>query len=50
MIREYREWRASEPLMTSALAQAGRRLDARQQKKLALWLRRFANGANADYR
>jgi hypothetical protein len=43
LVDEYRAWRRRDPAMTTAMAQAGRRLDAQRQKRLALWLRRYVN-------
>jgi hypothetical protein len=44
LLAEYREWRRREPLMTSAMVKAGRLRDARVQRKLAHWLRRYLDG------
>lgn len=43
LVNEYREWRRRSPHLTGAMARAGERRDARLQKRLALWLRRFAD-------
>jgi hypothetical protein len=40
LVDEYRRWRRRHPEFTSAMAQAGRRSDARVQRQLALWIRR----------
>jgi hypothetical protein len=49
LLREYLEWRELDPQWTSAMCRAGQRLDARQQRKWARWLRRYANG-DVDHR
>jgi hypothetical protein len=38
LVREYRDWRRRAPELTAAMVHAGRRHDARVQRKLALWL------------
>jgi hypothetical protein len=45
MVAEYRKQRQREPQMTAGLARAGRLSDARVQRRLALWLRRYYDGA-----
>jgi hypothetical protein len=40
LVDEYRQWRRRNPKLTSFLAHAGQRSDARIQRRLALWLRR----------
>jgi hypothetical protein len=39
-VAEYRTWRRRDPAMTTALAHAGKRADARLQRRLALWIQR----------
>jgi hypothetical protein len=43
LVTVYREWRECQPRLTSAMCRAGRRSDAHLQRRLALWLRRYAN-------
>jgi hypothetical protein len=43
-VAEYRRWRQHSPQLTTALARAGQRADARLQRRLALWLRRYGDG------
>jgi hypothetical protein len=43
-VAEYREWRRRDPAMTAALAHAGKRADANQQRRLARWLMRYCDG------
>jgi hypothetical protein len=45
LVNEYRAWRERQPVMTTAMARAGQRSDARLQKRLALWLRRRYSNA-----
>jgi hypothetical protein len=45
LVNEYREWRRRDPELTSGMCHAGRRSDARTQRKLAIWLRRYLDGA-----
>jgi hypothetical protein len=40
LVDEYREWCRRAPAITYAMVRAGRRADARGQKRLALWLMR----------
>jgi hypothetical protein len=41
LVTYYRSWRRQEPVMTRGMALAGQRRDARLQRRLALWLRRY---------
>jgi hypothetical protein len=43
LVSEYRSWRQCEPLLTTALGRAGRRSDARVQKKVMAWLGSYLN-------
>ena len=45
LVHEFREWRRREPALTAGMCRAGRLHDARTQRKLALWLRGYLNGA-----
>ncbi len=45
LVGEYREWHRHFPELTTAMAQAGKRSDARLQRRLALWIRRNADDA-----
>jgi hypothetical protein len=40
LVAEYRAWRERDPELTTALARAGQRSDARIQRRLAHWLMR----------
>ena len=44
LIAEFRAWRKHSPQLTAAMAHAGRRHDARTQRRLAMWLRKFSDG------
>jgi hypothetical protein len=41
LVDEYREWRRCDPAMTAGMARAGRLQDARVQRRLAWWMRRW---------
>jgi hypothetical protein len=45
LVNEYRDWRRREPQLTTAMAQAGRRSDARVQRRLAEWIVRTYGAA-----
>jgi hypothetical protein len=47
LVNEYREWRRRNPKLAAAIAHAGQRSDARLQRRLALWLRRYADAPEA---
>jgi hypothetical protein len=44
LVAEYRAWREREAVMTAAMVHCGRLHDARVQRELAHWIRRFLDG------
>jgi hypothetical protein len=47
LVAEYRSWRGLDPNLTAALTKAGQQSDARVQKRVALWIRRFDEAQSA---
>lgn len=47
LVEEYRRWRKRNPQFTAAMAKAGERSDARVQRRLASWVRRYLDGETA---
>lgn len=47
LVGEYREWRRRNPKLAAAMVHAGQRSDARLQRRLALWLRRYGDATEA---
>lgn len=47
LVNEYREWRRRNPKFAAAMVHAGQRSEARLQRRLALWLRRYGDATEA---
>jgi hypothetical protein len=47
LVHEYREWRTRHPRLTAGMVHAGRLHDARIQRRLAHWIRRYLDGPHA---
>jgi hypothetical protein len=48
LVDEYREWRRRFPALTAAMTKAGRRGEARVQRRLAVWLRGMVDEQTAE--